>query len=456
MIERLVLFGATGDLAGRYLLPALAALQAAGELPADFAVVGTARQKLDDAAFGRLAAERLAEHAADVPAPARDALVSALRYRPADLADPASVAPLLRDGAAPSDPLAAYLALPPRLFPTTVDSLAAAGLPAGSRIAVEKPFGDDLASAVALERQLTRVVGETDAATVFRVDHVLGMATVQNLPGLRFANPLLEAVWNGAHVERIEILWEETLALEDRAGYYDAAGALKDVMQNHMLQVLALLAMEPPATLGARDLHERKLALLRSLRPPRPDELAAKTRRARYTAGPGVPAYADEPGVDPARGTETLAEVTLTLDAPRWGGTPVVLRAGKALAERRKEAVVRFRPPTQGPFAAHPAMRGAELRIGLDGHEDLRLHLTGSALATPPRPVPLTLCGPSPAAALPAYANVLLDILRGGSTLSVGAGESEAAWRILTPVLEGWAEGRVPLEEYPAGSNGPG
>ncbi|MDQ3893678.1 MAG: glucose-6-phosphate dehydrogenase, partial [Actinomycetota bacterium] len=272
MIERLVLFGATGDLAGRFLLPALAALHAAGKLPDAFHVIGAARKQLDDAAFRRSAADGLEEHAGGVPTAARDAVVRTLRYRPVDIDDAGSVAALFDSGGPPA---AAYLALPPAVFPAAVRALADVGLPAGSRIALENPFGEDLASAAKLNRLLARAAGDDGEQAVFRVDHALAMATVQNMVAMRLANPVLEAIWNGRHVDRVEILWEETLALEGRAGYYDTAGALKDVMQSHMLQVLSVIAMEPPATSGERDLRDRKLSALRAIRPLRRAEVAS-------------------------------------------------------------------------------------------------------------------------------------------------------------------------------------
>jgi glucose-6-phosphate 1-dehydrogenase len=453
MIERLVLFGATGDLAGRFLLPALAALHAAGKLPERFHVVAAAREKLDEAAFRRSAAHRLDEHAAEVPAAAREAVVRAIRYRPVDIADARSVGALFDAGGPPA---AAYLALPPAAFPAAVSALAVAGLPVGSRIVLEKPFGEDLASAAKLNRLLARAAGGEGEQAVFRVDHVLGMATVQNMLAMRLANPVLEAIWNSRHVERVEILWEETLALEGRAGYYDTAGALKDVMQNHMLQVLSLIAMEPPATRGERDLHDRKLDALRAIQPLRRAEVVARTRRARYTAGrlaphersgQAVPAYADEDGVDVQRKTETLAEIVLELAGERWAGTPFLLRAGKALSRRRKMAVLRFRP------AAHPLAAGAsEFSIGIDGPEEIALRLIGGG---PQTPVPVSLTAPPPESDLPAYSRVLLDILSGGGALSVRGDEAEHAWRVVTPVLDAWGEDLVPLEEYSAGSAGP-
>ena len=217
MIETLVLFGASGDLAGRFLLPALAALHASGRLPDDFGVVGAARSDWDDQAFQRHAGERLEEHAADVPLAAREALIRALRYQPVDLQDADSVAGVI--GTAGPRPLAAYLALPPAVFPVTITGLKRIGLPRGSRVAVENPFGEDLDGAIALNALLAEVSGAAGEQAVFRVDHVLGMATVQNLLGLRLANRLLEPLWNSVHIEQIEVLWEETLALEDRAGY---------------------------------------------------------------------------------------------------------------------------------------------------------------------------------------------------------------------------------------------
>jgi glucose-6-phosphate 1-dehydrogenase len=297
---------------------------------------------------------------------------------------------------------------------------------------------------VELNRVLARAAGEAGEQAIFRVDHALGMATVQNLLALRRHDPLLAAVWDGEHIEQVEVRWEEDLALEGRAGYYDGVGALKDVMQNHMLQVLCVLAMEPPAGPSERELRDAKFAALRAARPPSPDEAARCTRRARYGAGHirdrAVPAYVDEEGVDPDRGTETFAEVVLEIDTPRWHGTRFVLRAGKALGARHKEAIVRFR-------ATEPGGEPDEVRIGLDGPLDIALRLKGMA--------PMTLTGPSPTSDMPPYGHVLLDLLDGGSALSVRGDGAEEAWRVVEPVLDAWREDRVPLEEYPAGSDGP-
>ncbi|MGN6871684.1 MAG: glucose-6-phosphate dehydrogenase [Solirubrobacteraceae bacterium] len=466
MISRVLLFGASGDLAGRFLLPAMAELHANDRLPEDFGVLGAATKDWDDDAFRRFASERLQAHGVGAAASPRDTFLNALRYRKADLGDPEIVAETVRSVASgpEPEPLVAYLALPQGVFATAVRNLGSAELPHGSRVVLENPFGEDLASAAQLNALINNVFGAAADRAAFRVDHVLGMGTVQNLIALRLANRSLEAIWNGSHVEEVQILWEETLALEDRAGYYDHAGALKDVMQNHMMQVLSLVAMEPPASLGERDLCDAKLRALRAVRSLRANELARRTRRARYTAGRlsgtggaggrVVPAYAREEGVDPARGTETFAEVLLEIDTPRWAGTRFRLRAGKALARRRKGVILRFRPVHAAVFAG-ASTAPEELRIGLDGPEDTVLQLAGAAAAPRPELAPFALGSEPYTAELPAYARVLLDILEGGSTLAVAASEAEQAWRIVAPVLNGWADGAVPMGRYPAGSDGP-
>jgi glucose-6-phosphate 1-dehydrogenase len=463
MIKRLVLFGASGDLAARFLLPGLARLQALGELPDGFRVTGAALEGWDDEAFRQHASERLEEHAREVPSEVRAALVRSLRYRQVDFGDPRTVARAIHDGeegAAEAEPVVAYLALPSAVFAAAVTALGVSRLPPGSRIALEKPFGEDLGSAMALNALLMRLTGVAGEGAVFRVDHALGMATVQNLVGVRLANRVLEPMWNSLHIEQVDIVWDETLALEGRANYYDRTGALKDVIQNHLLQVLCVLAMEPPTSIGERDLRDRKVDVLRSVRPMTPSDVASRTRRARYTAGRvdgrAIPGYVEEEGIDPSRGTETFAEVTLELDSWRWAGTRFLLRTGKALERRCKEAVVRFRPVPSLPFGDDLGPPAAnELRIGLDGPYDLSLGLTGTEVGRRSRLVPLSLTTPLPAAELPPYSRVLLDVLNGDSRLSIRGDEAEEAWKVLTPVLRGWADGLVPLEEYAAGSAGP-
>jgi glucose-6-phosphate 1-dehydrogenase len=450
LIDRLVIFGATGDLTGRYLLPGLATLQARGHLPERFELVGASREDWDDEQFRSWAAGWL-ERAPGVDAGAATTLVRSSRYQRLDLADPTSVAACI----AGEGPVAVYLALPPAVFPTAATALRSAGLPAYSQVVFEKPFGEDLDRARALNRLIADLVDERH---VFRVDHFLAMTTVQNVLGTRLANRVLEPIWNSADIDEIEIVWDESLALEGRAGYYDGVGALKDMVQNHLLQLLCLVAMEPPISLGERDLRDRKVDVLRSVRPFDESDVATRTRRARYRAGRvrdrDIPAYVDEDGVTPAHGTETFAEVTLEIDSWRWSGTSFRLRTGKALARDRKEVVVHFRPAPHLPFETPQASVPNRLRFGLEP-EAVALELTGSGPSAATTLVPLTLRAEMEPPELPAYGRILLDVLQGNSALSIRADEAEHAWQILTPVLEGWSRNLAPLEEYDAGSDGP-
>ena len=443
-----MIFGATGDLTARFLLEGIAALRAAGELPGGFSLTGVGREDWDDGRFREWVSAQLARFAADQPAEVRQAVVAAAGYRAADVTDPAAVAAAV----AGDGPVAVYLALPPAVFPAAVSALRDARLPTGSRIVLEKPFGEDLASAVALNRLLAQVLPEQ---AVFRVDHFLAMTTVQNILSSRLANRILESIWNSANIDLVDIIWEESLALEGRAVYYDGVGALRDMVQNHLLQVLCLVAMEPPVSLDERDLRDRKVDVLRSVRPLTDDDVARHSRRARYLAGrigdQEIPAYVDEPGVDPARQTETFAEVELKLDNWRWSGTTFRIRAAKAVGGGRREVAVHFREVPQLPAAVHGESN--VLRFGLDP-ESLRLELTGvtdrlGALGT------LTLATELGPPELPAYGQLLLNVLSHDASLSIRGDEAEESWRVVAPVLDGWARDIVPMGGYPAGSPGP-
>jgi glucose-6-phosphate 1-dehydrogenase len=450
MIRKLVILGATGDLTARYLLPAIAALRAAGELGDDFQLVAVGRDEWADETFRNWAIAQLDRHAEELPAAAKHAVVATSRYHQADVTDPSRMAAVVQG----PEPLAAYLALPPSVFPGAVSALHRASTAPGSIVVLEKPFGEDLGEAIALNRLLSSLYPEE---AIFRVDHFLAMTTVQNILGTRLANRVLEPIWSSAHISRVDIIWDETLALEGRAGYYDGVGALKDMLQNHLLQLLCLVAMEPPISLGERDLRDRKVDVLRSIRPLSPEEAVRRTCRARYTSGhigeQSVPAYAEEDGVDAARGTETFAEMHLDLDNWRWAGTVFRLRTGKALRRDRKEVAVHFRPVPHLPFERQGQARPNVLRFGLEP-ESVALELTGTGPRTDTL-VPLTLATHLEPGELPAYGQLLLDILKGNSALSIRADEAEESWRIVTPVLDAWSEEMVPLQEYPAGSDGP-
>lgn len=453
MIRCMVVFGATGDLVGRYLVRALAQLLEAGRLPEGFSVTGAAADEMDTDSFRELISERLSEHSPEVSEQARSELVGRLEYIPTDVTDSQAVARAVETES--GEPVVAYLALPPALFPATVESLAAAGLPEGSKLVLEKPFGQDLASAKELNELLHQTFPES---AVFRADHFLGEQTVQNIIGLRFANSIFEPIWNRNHVERVEIIWDETLALEGRAGYYDSAGALKDMIQSHLLQLMALTAMEPPVALDETDLRNRKVGVFRAVKHLASEDTKRQTIRARYTAGEiegqSIPAYADEDGVEPERGTETFAQVALEIDNWRWAGVPFMLRSGKALGRDRREISIHFRPvphltfgqdsqPEQNVLRLQMSPDTMALGININGHDD-PFSLDRARLQTelaPQRPSE--------------YGRLILAVLRGNDMLSIRADEAEECWRIIEPIMDSWKTGAVALLEYPAGSDGP-
>ena len=450
--RRLVILGATGDLTGRYLLAALAEMACSGFLPAELSIVGVARDGWDTARFREHAADRLDRYGAHLSPGGREELVERLSYVAGDVTDSAVLAAAFGPD---SDAAVAYLALPPAVFAPTIQALALMGLGKGSRIVVEKPFGTDLASARALNRLLHRHFREE---AVFRLDHFLGKQTVQNVLGVRFANRLFEPVWNREHVAGVEIVWDETVGLEGRAGYYDHTGALRDVIQNHLLQLLCLVAMERPATLDAKELRDRKVDLLREVRTATPGEVASSTVRARYLAGSvgdrRLPDYIDEPGVDPARETETFAEVTLFVDSERWRGVPFRLRTGKALVAKRRETAIRFLPVPYRVFQRQddPPLNRLVFEMGPDRMKlDLALNGAGDPFCLEAAALELTLAPQD----LSPHARLLVEAIEGDPALSIRGDEAEECWRIVEPIVEQWARGVPRLLTYPAGSTGP-
>ncbi len=453
VVKHLVIFGPTGDLSNRYLLPALAELHEAGRLPEGFRATGVHRRNWDDEQFRNFVREKLELHATEASPETRDWLVDrAFDYRKADISDGESMAAALGHL---EEPIVAYLALPPALFAPTIEALTAAGLPEGSRIVVEKPFGEDLASAQELNRLLRETFPES---AVYRVDHFLAWQPFRSILGLRFANRVFEPLWSREHVERVEITWDETLALEGRAGYFDAAGILLDIIQNHLLQVLCLIAMEPPESRDEGDVRRQKIEALRAVKKPSPEEARRQSVRARYAAGRigerEVPAYAEEEGVDPERMTETFAEVTLEVDTPRWAGVPFVLRTGKALGRNLGEVAIHFRPAPHAVFGEPETPPPNVLRL-LKGPDRVVLEANVGGPSDPFEAVRMEMSGvlapqsPSP------YAHLLLDALEGDPSLFVHAEEAEESWRIVEPIIEAWERNEVPLLEYPAGSLGP-
>jgi glucose-6-phosphate 1-dehydrogenase len=448
-IDTLLVLGADGDLARRLLLPGLASLLGSDWAPRRrLLLLGAGLGELDERAWQ----QRLADAFGSVDARGRrvDEAARHSRYRTCDVTSVEELRTLV--GECDGTP-AIYFALPPAVTARACQALRLLELPEGTVLAMEKPFGTGLEDARGLNELVASLVPEQQ---VFRIDHFLGRSDVLNILGVRFANRLLEPVWSSQHVESIEIVYDESLGLEGRAGYYDKAGALVDMVQSHLLQVMALLMMDPVARIDERDVRSAKAQVLRATRLRGGPRTAS--RRARYTAGTldgrRLPAYTREEGVDVARRTETLAEVTLEVDSWRWAGVPVTLRSGKALGRPRKEAVVTLKPTPHLP----DGLRGHDTRDALTvGFKPARLavHLDVSG---PGDPFDLESAEPEtalPDGDLPAYGEVLAGLLEGDPLLAVRGDNAEECWRIIEPVLEAWRADEVAMDTYAAGSDGP-
>ncbi|MFV0462227.1 MAG: glucose-6-phosphate dehydrogenase [Nostocoides sp.] len=445
----LLILGAGGDLTHRLLLPGLATLLTE-QRDRRVRVVGADRAPLTPAEWIARVEDSFAT--ARAPKLVTRPISRHTAYVQADILDLDSLTSLiagLGDG-----PLVIFFALPPAVTMACCELLAKVALPKVTRLALEKPFGTDLASARAFNRRLARVV---PGDSIYRIDHFLGVNTVLNLIGLRFANRLFQSVWSTEHIERVEIIYDEALALEGRAGYYDRAGALRDMIQSHLLQVLAIFAMESVASVAPIELQDQKAQVLRAVRLWDKDP-AASARRARYTAGRlgrhRIPSYVDEPGVDPDRNTETLAQVTLQIANNRWAGVPFILRSGKAMAAPRKEIRVIFRDVAHLPVGFRGPSQLDSLVIGLKpGGVDLTLTMNaeGDPFDLEQKSLSATLAAPR----MYPYGEVLAQILDGSQLLTVRGDSAEDCWRIVAPVLKAFADETVPMETYAAGTPGP-
>ncbi len=449
MIERMVLFGASGDLTSRLLLPALSQLAERDSLPPGLTIVGAATTDWSTNDFKDHIATRLREHStASLAAQAR--VVDMLTFVAADVTDPADVRRVIGIDAPNT---LVYLALPPVLLPSALAALATAGLGVSDAVAIEKPFGTDLASARRLN-EILRV--DLPAPTIFRVDHFLSNELVRRVLSLRFLNRVFAPVWNAENIERVDISWLEDLTLEGRAAYYDGAGALKDMLQNHLMEVMALVLMEQPARLDADSFRAVRVEALRAVGAPAADRMASTTVRARYTAGVvgsrTVPSYVAEPGVDPSRDTETYAALTLDVDNPRWSGVPFTIRSGKAFGRRSAEITVHFRPLPGYLTRQWPGVEANTLRIGLtEPYVRLSTTLNGPDQSAEQRQLETISASPP----LSAYAHLVRDMLRNDPMLFIRGDEAEESWRIVDPVMRAWSAGAVTMQEYPAGGTAP-
>jgi glucose-6-phosphate 1-dehydrogenase len=463
----LVLFGATGDLAQRMLLPSLFALHADRLLPPELVIVGAARSEMGDDGFRSLAEAALEKYLPDDrhSSGLSTDFLKRLRYAAVDASGPQTFSNLsksLVNGRTQS--LAILLSTAPSLFQSAIAGLQSAGLPGeNTRIGLEKPLGHDLASFRGINDAVLAAFPEE---RTFRIDHYLGKETVQNLLALRFGNRLFEPLWNASGIDHIQITVAETVGLEGRGGFYDGAGALRDMVQNHMLQLLALVAMEPPAHYNAAEVRDEKVKVLRSLRSIDRTTAATHSVIGQYVAGvvrgASVPGYVDELG-GPS-GTETFVALKAHVDNWRWKGIPFYLRTGKRLPNRQSEIFIQLRQVPHSIFESRGALaQPNKLIIRLQPEESIRLLV----MAKEPgldrdgvrlREVPLDLSLTSAFAGVRrriAYERLLLDFIEGDPTLFVRRDEVEAQWEWIDAIRDGWESDQMRPQSYAAGTWGP-
>jgi len=459
----LVVFGATGDLSYRKLMPALYWRESDQQMPEGSRIVGVARSPLTTADYVTQVEEACRRHIGDAFDPAVFArLVQRITYVGLDVASREHWADLAQALAGTEDrPRLFYLATSPDLFGPISEGAGAAGIVTPqSRVVLEKPIGRDLASAIRINDEVGRVFNESQ---VYRIDHYLGKESVQNLLALRFANSLFEAVWSRDHIDHVQITVAETVGVEERAAYYDKSGALRDMVQNHLLQLLCLVAMEPPTSMAADSVRDEKLKVLHSLRPMADGEALQKTVRGQYRAGAGggmaVPGYAEELGG--ASRTETFVALKAQIENWRWAGTPFYLRTGKRLPTRVSEIVIQFHKVPHSIFPAGAGMiEPNRLIIRLQPDDGIQLELMSKdpgpgGMRLRNAPLDIRFADAFKVRYPDAYERLLMDVVRGNATLFMRRDEVEAAWRWVEPILEAWGSSEEAPKPYLAGSWGP-
>jgi glucose-6-phosphate 1-dehydrogenase len=463
----LVIFGATGDLAQRMLLPSLHGLDRDGLLPESLKILGCARSELDREAFRAQVAEAIVRQtpASDRSEDSVRRLLARVDYVPVDLDDDASMAALaehiteLRDG-----DVLFHLSTAPRWYGDICAALGKAGLAGpGTRVMLEKPIGHDFASSCAINQGVSAVF---DEGRVYRVDHYLGKEGVQNLLALRFGNALFEPLWNARHIEQVQITVAETVGVEGRAGYYDESGAMRDMVQNHLLQLLCLTAMEPPSQFDPSAVRNEKIKVLRSLRPIRGADIATHSVAGQYSAGAvdgvAVPGYSEELGK--ASRTETFVGLRAHIDNWRWSGVPFYLRTGKRMPRRCTEIYLQFRAVPHSIFASGGAeVQPNALVIHLQPEEHISLHLMNKAPGLDRGGLKLSQVALDldlndafeNIRRRSAYERLYMDAIEGNGTLFVRRDEVETAWQWVDDILSGWGENGNGPKTYPAGTWGP-
>ncbi|CAL61263.1 glucose-6-phosphate 1-dehydrogenase (G6PD) [Herminiimonas arsenicoxydans] len=461
----LVLFGGGGDLSMRKLIPAMYARDRAGDLPATAQIICIGRQNWNDAEFVQALNENARQHINEkVFAQASwDKFCARVRYVSLDATDAATYQPLndvLRSDT--NITRVFYLATPPTLFARICHNLSARGLATEhSRVVLEKPLGRDLASAKEINLEVGQVFKESQ---IFRIDHYLGKEAVQNLLALRFGNVLFEPLWRREWISDVQITIAEEIGVGNRMGYYETSGALRDMLQNHLLQLLCIVAMEPPLSVSADAVRDEKLKVLRSLKPFTPTTLARNIVRGQYRAGhvegKAVPAYRQEKNANPESNTETFVAVKAEIDTWRWAGVPFYLRTGKRMADQLAEIVVRFKAIPHSIFTqSNSSFQPNCLVIRLQPDDGLQLNLMaktpGDGMRLKPVELELDFAETFKAPRMDAYERLLLDVLRGQLTLFMRSDELEAAWEWVEPVLRYWEhEGNEPMP-YTSGTWGP-
>jgi glucose-6-phosphate 1-dehydrogenase len=470
----LVIFGATGDLAHRKLLPALYNLAHEGALPERFELIGIARSDYSDEAFREEARESIERFSRVKPDPeVLRGLLEDLRYVPGSFDDAgvySGITRALGDFEARAGyklNRVFYMSTAPQFFPVIAENLGESGLSQCSecetRLVVEKPFGYDLASARKLNSCLLDIFDESQ---IFRIDHYLGKETVQNLMAFRFSNTLFEPVWNRNFVDHVEITAAEEIGIGSRAGYYDRAGALRDLVQNHMLQLLSLLTMEPPSAFDAERVRDEKVKLLEAIVPPEVEEVSSMAVRAQYESGvvggKEVPGYRDEEGVPDDSRTETYAALRLHVSNWRWAGVPFYLRTGKRLTRRVTEIAVTLKPVPHVAFQSTGSVGVQQNQIILTVQPDegvsvsIGAKIPGSRMRIRPVHMEFRYGTAFMSESPEAYERLILDSMRGDATLFTRNDEIEALWAIVDPILTAWQDDTASeLAQYPAGSEGP-
>ena len=449
----LVIFGATGDLAHRKILPGLYRRFLAGQIPDDARIIGAARTRKDAAAFRAEIRAAITEHSTADPSRLDDFLAR-LDYIPVDAKGDEGW-PALKAAMRPGVVHAFYFSVAPALFGEIAERLARFGIADGdSRIVVEKPFGRDLDSARALNATLARYFAE---GQIYRIDHYLGKETVQNLMAVRFANMLFEPLWNAQYVDHVQITVAETVSVAGRGGYYDQAGAIRDMIQNHMMQLLCLTAMEPPWHFDPDAVRDEKLKVIRALGPVGPEDIV----RGQYAGDDGQPGYAADVE-NPASRTESFVALKVLVNNWRWTGTPFYLRTGKKLRARTSEIAVVFKEPPHSIFdESDPAANALVIKLQPNEGMFLRVNIKepgpgGMRLTQVPLDMTFSdALGPEGTDMPDAYERLIMDVIRGNQTLFMRGDEVEAAWAWTDPIIRAWEEGTARPEPYDPGSAGP-